>query len=161
VLIQPTKWNRWGNSLAGAIPAAGFSLGAIDALVSPRVSTVAAIGDLALVAAFAFLGVRGFRMRVQTTPERMIIYGMLRTRTVSRKAIVSIDAAWTSYAAALLAPRGAVPIVRWRGAGGRIRTTPISCLINGREPAAWRRRKEQAMRQLQNWAHPDEDIDPR
>ncbi len=157
MLVQPTRWNRWANSLVGVIPVAGFLPGAISALISPHGPAVVAIGGLLLVVAFTALGVRGFRMRVETTPDHMIVHGMPRTRTISRPAIVSIGPAWTYTAAPAIAYGGVAPSVRWRAMDGKIRTTPIWCLIyGGREPSAWRRHKERSMRQLQDWAPSDE-----
>jgi hypothetical protein len=156
MLLRPSSGGRVANSLAGAVPAVVFAIGTVGALSSGR--ALAAMGGLALTAAFTTLGVRSFQMRVETTSATLTVHGLLRTRRIARDTIVGVNTTWTSYAAALsMASGGKVPSVRWRRTSGRIRETPIWALaVNSRGPARWRSQTEAQYRQLQKWVHADE-----
>jgi hypothetical protein len=63
------------------------------------------------------LAVRGYRMAVVVDEDRVTVRGLTWSRTVPAADVVTVSG-------------GAVPLLRWRAASGRVRSSPVVAFMN-------------------------------
>ena len=124
--------NRLANSMPGAV-LVGFGLAA---LVVGHGATKAA-GVLAVLG--VVLAVRGYRLAAETHHDSVTVYGMLRTRVISRAAITQITDD---------------PAIIWTDPAGKTRSTPVLAFLTPtRTVPGVAQHHTVCVNQLRQWAH--------
>lgn len=102
-----------------------------DAVADPDLAV--AILVAAAVAGVTVM-VRGYRMGVTVTAEKVVVRGLLRSRTVPRDRVVGLTR---------------LPALRWRSASGRLRWTPITAFIDSSQALPFvQQRNDASVRRL-------------